>query len=53
MRTVRDFVNQDNTVVMSLHQPSLEMFELFDVLLLLGAQGNVMYSGPANKAVVR
>ncbi|TFJ82894.1 hypothetical protein NSK_005810 [Nannochloropsis salina CCMP1776] len=34
------------TVIASIHQPSKEVFELFDSLLMLGKGGNVVYVGP-------
>lgn len=33
-------------VIASIHQPSKEVFELFDSLLMLGKGGNVVYVGP-------
>jgi ABC-type multidrug transport system ATPase subunit len=44
LATLREMVNQDCTVVASIYQPSAEIFNLFDSLLLLSA-GRVIYSG--------
>lgn len=48
--TLRELVNQDRTVVATMHQPSAEVFELFDTLLLL-SYGRLIYRGPASKAM--
>ncbi|CAN6466471.1 unnamed protein product [Victoria cruziana] len=40
----------DATVVVTLLQPSLETFELFDDIILIG-QGKIMYQGPREKAL--
>ncbi|KAJ3192234.1 ATP-binding cassette sub- G member 1 [Irineochytrium annulatum] len=42
--------NRGQTIVATLHQPSSEIFHLFDDLLLL-SEGRIMYQGPAHKAV--
>lgn len=39
------------TVVVTVHQPSVEIFEIFDRLLLLEKGGNVAYFGPRDRAV--
>lgn len=43
-QTFREMVNADRTVVTTLHNPTAEVFELFDSLLLL-SKGRVIYSG--------
>ena len=48
--TLRELVNQERTVVATMHQPSAEVFELFDTLLLL-SYGRLIYRGPASKAM--
>jgi hypothetical protein len=49
MLTFREMVNQDRTVVLSVHQPSAEVFKLFDTVLLLSS-GRVVYFGPVSNA---
>ena len=49
-RTFREMVNQDKTVIATLHQPSAAVFSLFDTLVLL-AGGKVVYHGKASGAV--
>ncbi|XP_051142945.1 ABC transporter G family member 31-like isoform X2 [Andrographis paniculata] len=45
MRTVRNTVDTGRTVVCTIHQPSIEIFEAFDELLLLKRGGRVIYGG--------
>ncbi|KAJ7535346.1 hypothetical protein O6H91_12G029400 [Diphasiastrum complanatum] len=45
MRTVRNTVNTGRTVVCTIHQPSIHIFEAFDELLLLKRGGQVIYAG--------
>ncbi|XP_071915839.1 pleiotropic drug resistance protein 2-like isoform X1 [Coffea arabica] len=46
MRTVRNTVNTGRTVVCTIHQPSIDIFEAFDELLLMKRGGQVIYAGP-------
>ncbi|XP_076894183.1 ABC transporter G family member 29-like [Bidens hawaiensis] len=46
MRAVRNTVDTGRTVVCTIHQPSIDIFESFDELLLLKRGGQVIYSGP-------
>ncbi|KAL3696050.1 hypothetical protein R1sor_010126 [Riccia sorocarpa] len=46
MRTVRNTVDTGRTVVCTIHQPSIDIFEAFDELLLMKRGGEVIYSGP-------
>ncbi|XP_058182567.1 pleiotropic drug resistance protein 2-like [Rhododendron vialii] len=46
MRTVRNTVNTGRTVVCTIHQPSIDIFEAFDELLLMKRGGRVIYAGP-------
>ncbi|KAA8541751.1 hypothetical protein F0562_022903 [Nyssa sinensis] len=46
MRTVRNTVDTGRTVVCTIHQPSVDIFESFDELLLMKRGGQVIYSGP-------
>ncbi|KAL8505052.1 hypothetical protein ACS0TY_016310 [Phlomoides rotata] len=45
MRTVRNTVDTGRTVVCTIHQPSIDIFEAFDELLLLKRGGRVVYDG--------
>ncbi|GKF29988.1 ABC transporter G family member 29-like protein, partial [Tanacetum coccineum] len=46
MRTVRNTVDTGRTVVCTIHQPGVDIFEAFDELLLMKTGGEVIYSGP-------
>lgn len=46
---VRGLANSGRTVVVSLHQPSAEMFDLFDTCLLLTREGYQAYFGKADR----
>ncbi|OIV98220.1 hypothetical protein TanjilG_18759 [Lupinus angustifolius] len=46
MRTVRNTVDTGRTVVCTIHQPSIDIFESFDELFLLTRGGEEIYSGP-------
>ncbi|XP_028756830.1 pleiotropic drug resistance protein 2 isoform X1 [Neltuma alba] len=46
MRTVRNTVDTGRTVVCTIHQPSIDIFEAFDELFLLKRGGQVTYAGP-------
>ncbi|GAB2293475.1 ABC transporter G member 42 [Dionaea muscipula] len=46
MRTVRNTVDTGRTVVCTIHQPSIDIFEAFDELLLMKRGGQAIYSGP-------
>lgn len=50
LRAFREMVNNDKTVVCTLHQPSQQAFALFDTMLLL-SKGCVVYHGPVDGAV--
>ncbi|XP_059660861.1 ABC transporter G family member 31 [Cornus florida] len=45
MRTVRNTVDTGRTVVCTIHQPSIDIFESFDELLLMKRGGRVIYGG--------
>ncbi|KAF8010615.1 hypothetical protein BT93_J1302 [Corymbia citriodora subsp. variegata] len=45
MRTVRNTVDTGRTVVCTIHQPSIDIFEAFDELLLMKRGGCVIYGG--------
>ncbi|XP_074564313.1 ABC transporter G family member 45-like [Curcuma longa] len=46
MRTVRKAADTGRTIVCTIHQPSIEIFEAFDELLLMKKGGQLIYSGP-------
>uniref|UniRef100_A0A803MQ74 ABC transporter domain-containing protein n=1 Tax=Chenopodium quinoa TaxID=63459 RepID=A0A803MQ74_CHEQI len=46
MRVVRNTVNTGRTVICTIHQPSIDIFESFDELFLLKQGGQVLYAGP-------
>ncbi|PPS13301.1 hypothetical protein GOBAR_AA07350 [Gossypium barbadense] len=45
IRVVRNTVDTGRTVVCTIHQPSIDIFEAFDELLLLKRGGRVIYGG--------
>ncbi|KAF8393291.1 hypothetical protein HHK36_021532 [Tetracentron sinense] len=46
MRTVRNTVDTGRTVVCTIHQPSIDIFDAFDELLLMKRGGQEIYVGP-------
>ncbi|XP_042493681.1 pleiotropic drug resistance protein 1-like [Macadamia integrifolia] len=49
MRTVRNIVDTGRTVVCTIHQPSIDIFDAFDELFLLKQGGEEIYVGPLGK----
>ncbi|XAR69347.1 Xenobiotic-transporting ATPase [Bertholletia excelsa] len=49
MRTVRNTVDTGRTVVCTIHQPSIDIFDAFDELLLLKRGGEEIYFGPLGR----
>ncbi|KAH7290028.1 hypothetical protein KP509_30G029300 [Ceratopteris richardii] len=45
IRTIRKAANTGRTVVCTIHQPGIEIFETFDELLLLKQGGKLIYAG--------
>jgi len=46
MAAVRNLANQSRTIISTIHQPSIQVFDMFDKLLLM-AEGRAIYFGPA------
>lgn len=52
IQLLRRLVLESNlTVILTVHQPSVEIFESFDRLMLLEKGGNMVYFGPRDRAV--
>ncbi|EHA8590358.1 ABC transporter G family member 39 [Cocos nucifera] len=49
MRTVRNTVDTGRTVVCTIHQPSIDIFESFDELFLMKRGGEEIYVGPLGR----
>lgn len=49
MRVVKRIANTGRTVICTIHQPSADVFSLFDDLLLLQCGGFMVYFGPINE----
>ncbi|KAK4836183.1 hypothetical protein QYF36_019619 [Acer negundo] len=49
MRAVKNVVDTGRTIVCTIHQPSIDIFESFDELILLKTGGRIVYSGPLGK----
>ncbi|KAF3791142.1 ABC transporter G family member 32 [Nymphaea thermarum] len=45
MRTVRNIVDTGRTIVCTIHQPSIDIFESFDELLFMKRGGELIYAG--------
>ncbi|MBA0769461.1 hypothetical protein Gotri_018191, partial [Gossypium trilobum] len=45
MRVVKNIVNTKRTIVCTIHQPSIDIFEAFDELILMKRGGQMVYSG--------
>ncbi|XP_058208543.1 pleiotropic drug resistance protein 1-like [Rhododendron vialii] len=52
MRTVRNTVDTGRTVVCTIHQPSIDIFDAFDELVLLKRGGKEIYVGPLGRLSV-
>ncbi|KAK0591339.1 hypothetical protein LWI29_000215 [Acer saccharum] len=49
MRAVKNVADTGRTIVCTIHQPSIDIFESFDELILLKSGGCMIYSGPLGK----
>ncbi|KAL2477803.1 ABC transporter G family member 37 [Forsythia ovata] len=49
MRAVKNVTNTGRTIVCTIHQPSIDIFEAFDELLLLKTGGRMIYNGPLGR----
>ncbi|KAK2363926.1 pleiotropic drug resistance protein [Trifolium repens] len=49
MRTVRNIVDTGRTIVCTIHQPSIDIFESFDELFLMKRGGQEIYVGPLGR----
>ncbi|XVF72817.1 hypothetical protein PTKIN_Ptkin12aG0151000 [Pterospermum kingtungense] len=45
MRVVKNIVKTNRTIVCTIHQPSIDIFEAFDELILMKRGGQMIYSG--------
>ncbi|XVF38963.1 hypothetical protein REPUB_Repub20aG0148300 [Reevesia pubescens] len=50
MRAVKNIVEMGRTVVCTIHQPSIDIFEAFDELILMKTGGRIIYSGPLGQS---
>ncbi|KAI9347308.1 ABC-2 type transporter-domain-containing protein [Obelidium mucronatum] len=50
VNTLRNLAATGRTIITTIHQPSSEIYQLFDDLLLM-ANGEIVYAGPANAAI--
>ncbi|KAM6578565.1 hypothetical protein CsatB_030402 [Cannabis sativa] len=53
MRAVKNVADTGRTIVCTIHQPSIDIFESFDELILLKIGGRIIYSGPLGKNSTR
>ncbi|ESQ52363.1 hypothetical protein EUTSA_v10016141mg [Eutrema salsugineum] len=49
MRAVKNVAETGRTIVCTIHQPSIDIFEAFDELVLLKRGGRMIYTGPLGK----
>ncbi|KAL4190565.1 hypothetical protein AMTRI_Chr07g25310 [Amborella trichopoda] len=49
MRAVKNVVATGRTVVCTIHQPSIDIFESFDEVILMKKGGQIIYSGPLGR----
>ncbi|XP_043701566.1 pleiotropic drug resistance protein 3-like isoform X1 [Telopea speciosissima] len=46
IRAVKNVVDTGRTIVCTIHQPSIDIFETFDELILMKTGGRIIYAGP-------
>ncbi len=44
-------VNHGTTVIISIHQPRSQIFEIFNDIILLSSGGNIVYCGEASLSI--
>ncbi|XAR49749.1 hypothetical protein NMG60_11033040 [Bertholletia excelsa] len=49
MRTIKNVSDTGRTVVCTIHQPTIDIFETFDELILMKKGGQIIYSGPLGR----
>ncbi len=50
MRALRDLGDAGRTIIVTIHQPSREVYEMMDDVVLLGVGGRLTYFGPVREA---
>eukprot|EP01098_Paradermamoeba_levis_P014039 TRINITY_DN6586_c0_g6_i1.p1 TRINITY_DN6586_c0_g6~~TRINITY_DN6586_c0_g6_i1.p1 ORF type:complete len:649 (-),score=165.77 TRINITY_DN6586_c0_g6_i1:164-2110(-) len=51
LTTLRNLANRGRTIIFTIHQPSSEIYRLFDNILLVTETGQLGYYGPADQAI--
>lgn len=50
LEILRELANQGKTIILTIHQPSVRLYEMMDQLLLLAGGGKLAYFGPTKKS---
>ena len=53
MEILKELSNKGRTIIMTIHQPAKEIYELMDDALILGVGGRLIYFGPTKEAYER
>lgn len=53
MEILKELSNKGRTIIMTIHQPAKEIYELMDNALILGVGGRLIYFGPTTEAYER
>ena len=53
MEILKELSNKGRTIIMTIHQPAKEIYELMDNALILGVGGRLIYYGPTTEAYER